>query len=236
MARCYAKVPVVVQSVDHNGIVKLSARTAGPTPEFRSIEVNWNSDEVWSGAPSTLPLVNGLPTVRSGGILYILGTVAKDKYSLGWDPKWPDCAAEAWYQPMKIQLKSVLVTGRELESDDETEAQFELLNPELASPDQALALAGGSTVVHLSEDGFNAFVLHFPTIERLRDAVERVEKSRSADTVLTAAAAKELASAWQVIATWSGRLERSDASQKLKKGENLEEAHELIRRALVVPR
>ncbi|MCU0685425.1 MAG: hypothetical protein MUF34_24830 [Polyangiaceae bacterium] len=240
-AEGYARVPVHVEAFDGTQVTLRARDTAG---RYHQLALPWASEDLWADSPSTLALdEKGNPTIGDDGFLYLAKSVVAAEQSLGWSPKWPRGESDQAYRPLAIMPQSIVIRGAELQSGDYVEATIELLDPTLASPSQSIRLAGASVEVYLSERGFNEFFLHFPDAAQLRHAVDTIKASGPrtgggqetapvltdtspgpADEKKSSRDAQALATAWQVVAAWSTRLERHEGA--------FEDERDLVKEAL----
>lgn len=228
-AEGYARVPVHVEAFDGN---QVTLRARDTNAHYHKLELPWASEDLWADCPSTLALdEKGNPKVGDDGFLYLAKSVVAAEQNLGWSPKWPRGESDQAYRPLAIMPQSIVIKGAELQSGDYVEATIELLDPKLAAPSQSIILAGTSVEVYLSEKGFNEFFLHFPNTVHLRHAVDTIKASghqtgggQETAPVLTGTSAgpadekkpsrdpQALATAWQVVAAWSTRLEHHEGA------------------------
>jgi hypothetical protein len=172
---------------------------------FQSYAVKWRSDDVWTRCPSTLPSVDGqLPAVGAEGTLYVEKQFLDDKL-IGGTPKWPDALpAPEQLRRLRVWPTKIVVTGIELATDDHEEGTVDLLDPTLAGAEQTISLRSDNPItLSLTQEGFNAFLVNFPTVDDLARAVEVIKAGK---VPATAAEAAELATAWGHVAAWLPQL------------------------------
>lgn len=192
--------PALVEIVDvnrTNRLVKFRTTGCGGTPV--EVQCPWTRDSVWELCPSTLEHGgDGLPVDGATGTMYLSRGLV-DAHHLAVNVKWPDALpGRVEYRPLRIWPTSVDLRGVELATGTMTSATIDLLDPDLAAPDQTISLGARPVTLRLSQHGFFRFFAPWRSLAELENAA----------AILTSRAgtARDKARAWAQIAAWEEAL------------------------------
>jgi hypothetical protein len=216
--RVWAKVSDVDQA--KGTVVYRAKNVAGDIEKFTVV---WASNDVWVPCPSSLDSpAGGYPSVGAEGFLYLEdGYLRRNNIKFVETPKWPDRASgEGLTHELPVWPVRLVGTFVELVDGFLTEKEIDLLDYDLADSEQTIVLRpGASSSIKLTRKGFAKFLLPFPTLRALKDAVA---------TIKNPVDAQQVADAWQQVAAWKSALEKHQVTAVAER----EDAQKLVRQVL----